>query len=578
MTTNRTRRVALALALTLATASGLLAQGSAGALPPTAPKVGMVCTPGTTGLTHVFNLVAKTGHIQTPDGNSILMWSYANLDAPDTGAFQSPGPVLCITQGETVVVNLHNTLADATSIAFPGQEGVAGIGSPGLLTTEAASGGDATYTFTASEPGTYLYESGSDVSKQVEMGLYGALIVRPAGHADWAYANASTAFNPNREFMLLLAEIDPDLHRAVEFGDTYDFTELHNRYFTINGRSFPDTVQDNDSILLPTQPYGSLVRIQPTDGALAPALIRMLNAGALNHPFHPHGNHTREIAQDGRLIGAGGNASTEHFGETIASGQTQDFLLRWDDLDHWNPNTNPLPVAQPDYRSLTFKDGDTYYSGNPYLGYSGTFPTGTTTQNICGEWYFPLHSHALDEFANFDAGFGGMGTLLRVDPPGGCFAFPRATKITTRSLNSGVLGNLAADDAKYYSVNSSDSGAARLTDWYGQFNAVPGGASNLVVTYKGRDCGAGAGCPATPNKPTTLSIWNWATSSWFQLGAATNVGTVDVTITRSVTNPPAAYIGTGTKKGQVRIRVLTNGAGADFVTGGNLMKIVYDAP
>ena len=34
-----------------------------------------------------------------------------------------------------------------------------------------------TYTFTASNPGTYVYESGTDTGKQVQMGLYGALIV-----------------------------------------------------------------------------------------------------------------------------------------------------------------------------------------------------------------------------------------------------------------------------------------------------------------------------------------------------------------------------------------------------------------
>ncbi len=36
-----------------------------------------------------------------------------------------------------------------------------------------------TYTFTAAEPGTYIYESGTDPAKQVQMGLYGALVVRP---------------------------------------------------------------------------------------------------------------------------------------------------------------------------------------------------------------------------------------------------------------------------------------------------------------------------------------------------------------------------------------------------------------
>ena len=110
----------LAVVAVLVAGSALLAIGRADALPPGAPRIGMVCTPGTVaGSTHTFNLVAKTGYIETPDGNSVFMWSYANADAPDNGQFQSPGPVLCVTQGETVVVNLTNNLAEPTSIVFP---------------------------------------------------------------------------------------------------------------------------------------------------------------------------------------------------------------------------------------------------------------------------------------------------------------------------------------------------------------------------------------------------------------------------------------------------------------------------
>ncbi len=580
--TKRTRWLGLVLAF--ATGAALLTSGLALALPPNAPKTGMICTPGTvSGTTHTFNLVANTGYIQTPDGNSILMWSYANADAPDNGHFQTPGPVLCVTQGQTVVVNLTNTLPEPVSIVFPGQDAqvTATGGAAGLLTTEAATGGTVNYSFIAGSPGTYAYESGSDVSKQLEMGLYGALVVRPTIGANYAY-NAATQFDPTREYLLLLNEIDPDLHHAVETGGTYDFTTLLNHYFAVNGREFPDTLLDNGTALLPNQPYGALVRVQPyTTTNPLPALIRIINVGELNHPYHPHGNHMTQIAQDGRqlLSPAGTSASSERFGETIGSGQTQDYLIRWDDFDHWGPYppSQQLPVPQPNYRNLTFKDGNTWYSGNPYLGYQGTLPTGTTSQNVCGEWYFPWHSHALNEFSNFDEGFGGMATLLRVDPLGGCFAFPTSTKINVGTLNSGTVTNLAVADANYYRVNSTTSGT-RTTDWYGQFSGVPAGAANLVVTYQGRNCGTGTGCPATTAKSTTLSIWNWTTSTWVQLGAATNVGTTDVIITRAVTNPATNYIGTGTNKGLVRIRVLTTGGTTNFVTGGNLMKLVYDAP
>jgi FtsP/CotA-like multicopper oxidase with cupredoxin domain len=448
----------LAAVVTLAASAALVVPGHATALPPGAPKIGMVCTPGTvSGGTHTFNLVAKTGYIDTPDGNSVFMWSYANADAPDNGHFQSPGPVLCVTQGETVVVNLTNNLPEPSSVVFPGQDAAvtATGGAPGLLSTEAvASNGTVTYSFTAGSPGTYLYESGSDIAKQLEMGLYGALVVRPGTGPAFAYG-ATTAFDPSREYLLLLSEIDPDLHHAVETGGTYDLNARRDRYFAINGREFPDTIQDNGSDLLPNQPYGSLVRVQPTAPGARPALVRMINVGALNHPFHPHGNHTTLIAQDGRLLlGPGGAAaSTEHFGETIGAGQTEDFLLRWDDQDNWDPNTKPLPVPPPNFRDVFFKDGNTWYGGSPYLGYKGTLPTGVVSQNICGEWYFPWHSHALNEFANFDQGFGGMATLLRVDPGGGCFAAATSTNLVGGVLKSGAVANLGADDAKYYAVN-----------------------------------------------------------------------------------------------------------------------------
>jgi multicopper oxidase len=685
--TQRTRRLGLFLAL--ATGSVLLVQGAANALPAGTAKTGMLCTNGPT-----FNLATTTGSVETPDANSVFMWGYTDTDPesanhPTGGSdFQTPGPVLCVNQGDIVTVNLSNTLPEPVSIVFPGQEGVSAVGGvAGLMTNEAPTSGTVSYTFTASHAGTYLYESGSDPSKQVEMGLYGALVVRPTGHVDWAYGNSSTRFDPKREYLLLLNELDPDLHHAVETGGTYDFTKLHNRYYSINGRQFPDTIQDNDSSLLPNQPYGALVRLQPSDvgDASQNALIRMINAGALNHPFHPHGNHTREIAQDGRLIlgPGGGSASSEHFGETIGSGQTKDYLLRWDVQatdtagvpfnDNWNPNTNPLPVAQPNYRSLLFVD-PTFYSGNPYLGYKGTLPAGTSSLNVCGEWYFPFHSHALDEFTNFDEAFGGMGTLLRVDPRGGCFTFPASTNVVGGVVKSGSVTQLGLDDGNYYQVNPKtttrpsatnatqtsvtvasatgfpNSGTyyvridsevlqviagqgtttwtvsrgqlgttaashavnavvtALADDWYGGFTGVPAGAENLKVRYKGKNCGntTGSACTTIASNPPaqTVKICNWTiagaagcssltSSGWQPLpappaqpqsfkGVGTSVGSTDVDSTWTLPGPAAAYVGTGSSKGQVRVLVHTQRWTApsptSFSTWGNLMKLVYDAP
>ena len=455
---------------------GLIASCAMSASTAHAAHIGMECKSGTT-----FNLVAKPGYIETPDGNSVFNWSFAVGDPPGytDGQFQEPGPVLCVNQGDLVTINLHNALGANTpvSIVFPGQDGQGGVtasgGVEGLFTREAPPAGDVTYTFRATQPGTYIYESGTNPSQQVEMGLYGALVVRPTNHADWAYGDASTQFDPSREFLIMLNELDPDLHHAVETGSRYDFNQLHNRYFAVNGREFPDTLQDNGVSWLPNQPYGALVRLQPycnptnrndpslmsppgcTTRNVLPALIRMINVGAFNHPYHPHGNHLRQIAQDGRAFAAG--ASSEHFGETIGSGQTADYLLTWADQDFWDPTDPsrqfPNSIANIDYRNLTFKDNNTYFSGSAYLGLKGTLPTGVVSQNVCGEWYFPWHSHALNEFTNFDQGFGGMATLMRVDPLGGCFAYPTATTLVGSTLKSGNYSALGQDDGTYYQLN-----------------------------------------------------------------------------------------------------------------------------
>jgi Multicopper oxidase len=521
------------LVTTVVALSALLLSIGAPAQVPPMQKGGMVCSPGGPE----FNLVANRGYIQTPDGNSILMWSYAN-QAVDSGHFQTPGPVLCVNQGAHVIVHLHNTLPEPASIVFPGQEGVlAAGGGAGVFTREAAAlNGDVTYEFDASSPGTYIYESGSDPTKQLEMGLYGALIVRPAGNPDRAYGDSATQFNPEKEYLILLNEIDPDLHHAVETGGAYDFTKLHNRYFAVNGREFPDTIQDNGVPWLPNQPYGALVRMQPycnpgnpsdplnpptcTAGSTAnnlPALIRVINVGELNHPFHPHGNHLREIAQDGRPFGA--NATSERFGETVGSGQTQDYLFSWTDQDFWDSASTPFPggAANFNYRNVTFKDANTWSSGSAYLGKKGTLPTGTVSQNICGEWYFPMHSHALNEFSNFDEGFGGMATLLRIDPRGGCVASPTATTIQTGTLASGTFAALAAADTSYYKVNSTTTNPT-TTNWYAQFSGVPGGATNLKVTYQGNDVLAPTVGPTYTQNFTAPALVSTGTSSSLPAG------------------------------------------------------------
>jgi len=112
-------------------------------------------------------------------------------------------------------------------------------GAAGLLTQEAAPSSSVTYTFTASTPGTHSYYSGTQGDLQIEMGLYGAVIVLPKtvpsactsglaasnliAESTWnesdfrlskaAYDHAKTCYD--REYLFQFSEMDPNIHNQA---------------------------------------------------------------------------------------------------------------------------------------------------------------------------------------------------------------------------------------------------------------------------------------------------------------------------------------------------------------------------
>ncbi len=304
---------------------------------------------GGTGATATFDLTAKANFISQPDGAMIYSWGYGCNTAPAgfnppaarcparrARHMQIPGPTLIVTEGQTVTVTLHNNLpaaAGTTSILFPSFQVSASGGTAGVLTQEATNGGTVTYTFTASTPGTRAYYSGTQADLQVEMGLYGAIIVLPNStnpptcptHNIRAEANTETDFrlsstgaafhHPDscydREYLFQFSEMDPKIHRQAEEQATKTcpagaasgcmdvVTEpYHPAYFMINGRSMPDDMDGNYAPQYPHQPYNGNPHMHP--GELV--LLRVVGTGRWQHPFHEHGNHVRVLARDGNLL------------------------------------------------------------------------------------------------------------------------------------------------------------------------------------------------------------------------------------------------------------------------------------
>lgn len=395
----------------------------------TGPADGIVCTAGPN-----FNLTTRTGLIGTPDGNVVYMWGYSS----GADAFQHPSPVLCVNEGDTVSIILHNTLPYDVSITFPGQENVLADGQPAqpqfsgttltsLTNVAAKNGGSVTYSFVATHPGTFLYQSGTNPAIQVRMGLFGALIVRPAMGQNFAYNFADTEFNHSvgGEVMVLQSEIDPVLSQAVAQGVVaggaainFNLNNYHPRYWLVNGRGFPDTVAPNFASWLPSQPYGALARVQPYDLTNNLSYLeRFLNVSSQPLPFHPHGKNGVVIGQDGQPMrsASGDDLAYERFALVAAPGQTYDALFKWQNRENYTPAT--IPVVDPGWNNLQY---GMYYSGSPFLGEMGPMPPGMTSQVQCGEFYIISHNHALHQLTSWGVVMTGPGTFMRVDPPGGC--------------------------------------------------------------------------------------------------------------------------------------------------------------
>lgn len=466
--TQRARRVGIVLLVAGLLVSGLLGGvTAASAAPLGAVLPGPSCS--VVGGVRTCELWAKTGTLTLPGGVTAPIWGYADTAG---GAATLPGPTLVVDQNESVSIVLHNMLAENTSLTILGADmapDLAGV----------APAGQRAYTFTATAPGTYLYEAGltTNAQHQVALGLYGALIVRPAGAPTQAYANPVTAFDD--EALVLLSEIDPALHNSVNPA-AFDFRQFKPTYRLINGKAFPQT----DVI---------------ASGAGRRVLLRYANAGFGNPAMSLLGVHQQILAFDGSVQ----SFPQTVVGQEIAPGTTVDALVLL-------PATPPAGTARytlyapgiglqnngvqtagiTDFGGvLTFI---TIGAGTPVVG--GPVATGVTaTPNKTNGAQAVALAAALSDVASgnspvtaaeyfIDAqGAAGTGTAMS-----GSFGAPTASVQAT--ISAGVMGGLASGAHTIY-VHGQDSSAA----W------GPWGFTTVVVDKTGPMIMAAAANPNPTN-------------------------------------------------------------------------------
>jgi hypothetical protein len=430
-----------------------------------------------------FGLTAGPNYISQPDGQMVYSWGYGctttTADWTVAGAtcpgMQVPGPTLIIPEGVTVTITLTNHLpvgAGNASIIFPGLNVAASGGQAGLLTQEALPNGTVSYTITAPTPGTYAYASGTQPDLQVEMGLYGAIIVTPSaaqtgcGSTNAQSLSANAYDNPytcyDREYMFQFSEMSLPIHRQVEAQVNAGATTLNIKidpykpnYFLINGRSMPDDMDSPYSPAYPHQPYNANPHMHP--GELT--LMRVIGHGRIQHPFHFHGNHARIVARDAHLLVSQTDSVTPAgpllFAIATASGQTVDGIFQWtgkglgyDAYGHGVgdipmttciPDVNGYNTVAPLYEwcadhghslqeaQYTTADPNVvtdglWYGGSPYLGDNQLnskrlLPPGLASQNPSAGFAYMWHSHDEREITTNDVFPGGMMVMMIVDPP-----------------------------------------------------------------------------------------------------------------------------------------------------------------
>lgn len=301
----------------------------------------------------------------------------------------TPGPTIRAKEGDTIRVNLKNSLPEETSIHWHGLHVPNKMDGVSSFTQDPIKPGEThTYEFIANHAGTYMYHSHFNSVEQIDKGLYGLLIIDPQDENqslqhDKEYTLMFGGWNvpdqvgghamgdEGQDRMAGMSKGEPgslkkkgDIRSMMENGlkdkenketkkdkkeemdmPSHDPGEdpgstvmgMNYNYWTINGKSFPDT----DPIEVR---YGELVR------------LRLVNISNGIHPMHLHGHDFRIIAKDG----------------------------------------HPLPIPQI-ANTITLNPGEIYdidfIADNP------------------GEWVF--HCHELHHVTNADVYPGGLLVLLK---------------------------------------------------------------------------------------------------------------------------------------------------------------------
>ena len=102
------------------------------------------------------------------DGETVEGWAYNG---------QIPGPTIRLRRGDTLIVDFHNGLDADTTIHWHGLHVPFAMDGVTWMNAPVGPGQDFVYSFVVDQAGTYWYHPHVDTERQLDLGLYGAIVV-----------------------------------------------------------------------------------------------------------------------------------------------------------------------------------------------------------------------------------------------------------------------------------------------------------------------------------------------------------------------------------------------------------------
>jgi FtsP/CotA-like multicopper oxidase with cupredoxin domain len=382
------------------------------------------------------------------------------------GCSTFPAPIIDVNQGDDVFIQLRN-IGNANPFAPPdphtihlhGQhvttqnDGFPESGWELPVPEECPAGNPTcnvgTYYFYAEKPGTYMWHCHVEASEHVQMGMYGAMIIRPKQNATRTVFGGQYNDRFDKEYIVLLSDVELQAHDFIEWADApaevprppgvpadYNFGKYKADNWLVNGRAFPDTIRPTYEPAAGCAPECNPEFSGPPSGYLTGAnnyatyaplvdvftdsrfLLRVINMGYETVPWHVHGWHFTAVGKDASPVAR--DAQMEAYTLHIGSGETYDLIIQADSrkgVGLYSTNSTNQGVL------------------NEFAEILGSYPA----DNDLDDQWFPMHNH--NDYTVTNAGFypGGQLLLIHSRPviTGGIAGEPTPVAPAGTTINSG---------------------------------------------------------------------------------------------------------------------------------------------